>query len=382
MNILARIVTKLWPPVGETTQSTGLSAPLPALDGLRFAAILAIFLSALPAIGLSPVDAILDRLSIGHELFLVVYAYSLTRLLIFEQRRTGQLVLRNYLMRRLLSLVPVSFILIAGLLIWGFATDGASVLPDAIGIATFTQNLHTSIVGPTDFSPLIHADFLSALLQYALVLPVLATIAVGSSRVFAFVAFAWLLLSLAFSLILVLENWPAVQVVALSPFRPEAILVGMAIAVFESHFWKFRRKRLIGVLAIVLALAGISIFEIEGPAGWQDIVRLAASAVLSGLFLTLALMWQPVTRLLALTPIVWIGRMFLTLYILHWPCILIVAQLAERLGFSGWQAWMFTSVFSALASIIVAAGIWYLIERRIHKLRRHYEFIEGRSLHL
>jgi peptidoglycan/LPS O-acetylase OafA/YrhL len=382
MNTIARIVTKLWPPVGETTQATGLSAPLNELDGLRSLAIFALFLSILPSTGLEVADAIRGGLAFGYDLLLVIYAYGLTRILMFEHRRSGQLALRNYLMRRLLVLVPVSFILIAFLLVWGFWTSGSSIMADAIGILTFTQNLHIAMTGAPEFAPIAHLELLSALFQYALVLPVLASIAVGSSRVFGLVALAWLLLSIAFSAILILDGSPATRMLALSPFRPEAVLTGAAMAVFEVRLWKLRHRALVALGILVVAVLGIVTFRIGGPAGWQDLARMASNTVLSGLILAIVLMWRPATRLVSWTPLVWTGRMWLSLFILMWPAILVPRHLVDALELEGGIGWAVTVGLAAISSVLVSAILWYALGRRIHKLRRHYEFIEGRPLRL
>ena len=382
MNNIARIVTNLWPPLGRTTVSTGLNAWLPELDGLRLVAIAAIFLSALPVSGVTMVDDLLDRITAGYDLFLVIYAYSLTRLLIFERRRTGQLALRNYLMCRLLSLVPVSFLLIAFLAVWGLCVAGVPILPDAIGLFTLTQNLHIAVAGLPEFAPILHLGLLSALFQYGLVLPVLAAIAVGSSRLFQLSATAWLALSLAFSVILILEGWPADQMLVWSPFRPEAILAGTAIAVFEGQLWKFRYKRLAALAVLILSVGGMVFIHSGGPAGWQDLLLVFANALLAGLMLAIALMWTPLTRLLSRTPLVWTGRMFLTLFILHWPMILLASQFAPVAGLEGLAAWISIGLGAAVGTLLLSTLTWYALDLPILKLRRHYEFIEERPFRL
>jgi len=101
---------------------------LPQLDGLRFVAFLMVFVHHVPTLGpyLAPgsVGRVLATRAhqfgwMGVDLFLVLSAYLITRLLLMEHRREGTFSLSDFFVRRILRIWPLYFFaLLLGFLVF------------------------------------------------------------------------------------------------------------------------------------------------------------------------------------------------------------------------------------------------------------------------
>src|ERR1700682_5098743 len=108
----------------ETVSAENSNFYLPELDGLRFFAFLAVFLSHVAVFsngGSEAKPAIIQIFNLmgrfGVHLFFAVIAYLLTVLMIREKDKFGRLDVRAFYMRRLLRIWPLYFTWIAALML-------------------------------------------------------------------------------------------------------------------------------------------------------------------------------------------------------------------------------------------------------------------------
>jgi peptidoglycan/LPS O-acetylase OafA/YrhL len=77
-------------------------------------------------------------------------------------------------------------------------------------------------------------------------------------------------------------------------------------------------------------------------------------------------------RTLGSGPLMWLGEISYSIYMVHFPVLLVVRRLWERLGFAGWS--MFGKALALLATvalvIAISAVLFYLIERPVRMLLR------------
>lgn len=159
---------------------------VPALDGIRAAALLAVMAyhgglaSAVPG-GLFSLDA-----------FFCLSGFLITSLLVAEWRRTGTIALRAFWARRARRLLPALLLLLVGIAVWAhwFAGPGRgpTLRLDELSTLFYVANWHFVAVGSNYFvqtgppSPLLHTWSLAVEEQFYLVWPVLAVVVLRRSR--------------------------------------------------------------------------------------------------------------------------------------------------------------------------------------------------------
>jgi peptidoglycan/LPS O-acetylase OafA/YrhL len=96
--------------------------------------------------------------------------------------------------------------------------------------------------------------------------------------------------------------------------------------------------------------------------GLQDF---ALVALLALTILGTALSSGHVTRILGSGALVWLGEISYSVYMVHFPVLIIIRRLWEWLGFAQWQAVGHIFAFAATVVLILAlsAMLFYVVER-------------------
>src|SRR5436190_9623314 len=112
----------------------------------------------------------------------------------------------------------------------------------------------------------------------------------------------------------------------------------------------------------ILATGAFVAFLIGASAGLQDF---ALVALLALTILGTALSSGHVTRILGSRALVWLGEISYTVYMVHFPVLIMIRRLWEWLGFAHWQAVGHISAFMATVVLILAlaATLFYVVER-------------------
>src|SRR5262245_46844054 len=111
-----------------------------------------------------------------------------------------------------------------------------------------------------------------------------------------------------------------------------------------------------------LAAGAFLAFLFGASAGLQDFVLVAFLALT--IFGT-ATSTGPVRRVLASGPLVWLGEISYSLYMVHFPVLIVIRRLWEELGFVHWQPAGKILTFMVTVGLIVAvaAMLFYVVER-------------------
>ena len=69
--------------------------------------------------------------------------------------------------------------------------------------------------------------------------------------------------------------------------------------------------------------------------------------------------------MLGSAPLVWLGEISYSVYMVHFPLLIVIRRLWERLGFAGWNTLAQALAFLATIAIVIAAAamLFYLVER-------------------
>ncbi|MEV8392643.1 MULTISPECIES: acyltransferase [unclassified Streptomyces] len=346
------------------------------VDGLRALAVAVVIVYHLEP-GLLPGGAL------GVDVFFTISGFVITRLLLAEYARTGDVAMRSFYWRRWVRLVPALLAVCAVCAVLALTTGLPSFDAPWVAIvlaATFLMNLVRAAqpgVYSSDTSLLSHSWSLSVEEQFYLVWPpvlVLLLRRVGARTVLLCAA-VLCLLPLIWRVIL-WNPTAAHRIYNGVDTRADQLLAGAVLAILVARLhaddprlaalrrWSARLAwPALGVLALIVRyvpMTGTSAWTMP----WYTVGFLVA-AVLSATVVA-ALELRPRTWLsrgLSLAPLVWVGRnLSYGLYLWHYP----LSRLVSDLGVSA--AWHTTATIAA--SLAAATASHYLIEKPLTRRAR------------
>jgi len=349
---------------------------MPALDGLRAVAVLAVIayhinLPAAPG-GL-----------LGVGVFFVLSGYLITDLLLGERERTGAIALGAFWQRRARRLLPALFVMLAAVTAATALVEPAQIgaLWGALAAAvTYSSNWwlifhHVSYFqsfGPP--SPLGHLWSLAVEEQFYLVWPLVllalaGALARGRRGLALFVVLALAVASTVLMAMLYQPGSDPTRVYDGTDTRAAALLVGAALALV----WPSRRlvERVYRARSGWADLAGLAGLAVIALMVWR--VGQYSTFLYRGGFLVLsvatagavAALAHPATRLARLfswAPLRWLGERSYGIYLWHYPVIALTTPLAQADAFVPWRA-----ALQVGASVVLAAASYAWVERPIRK---------------
>ncbi len=339
----------------------------PALDGLRAFAVLVVMAhhGYVPFFGGG---------AVGVDLFFVLSGFLITSLLLEEWRKTRNISLAKFYLRRILRLIPalVVFLLFIQLYVLVFLRGHRFwEMEKAIAAVIFYVANWMRAFKLVDMDVLAHTWSLSIEEQFYLVWPV-ALLLLLRTRIHQ----SWILRLLGLAILLVAlrraSMWmhmaSADRIYNGSDTRSDELLTGCALAVWL-QVGAFSRERVRSIVRYLFPLAALVIVaSIARPLadgamytfGWPSI-ELSVAVVILALLSGSA---GPVQKVLELPVAVWIGRLSYGLYLWHVPII----------GRAG--GWHFLGPLRVPVGFIltfaVAAASYYVVELRF--LRRKKQF--------
>ncbi|OLB74258.1 MAG: acyltransferase [Actinobacteria bacterium 13_2_20CM_2_71_6] len=336
----------------------------PALDGVRALAVAAVLLfhggvTALPG-GFLGVDA-----------FFVLSGFLITSLLLAERARTGRIRLAAFWGRRARRLLPALLVLLVVVVV-----AGRYLLPDvevgllrgdALAALGYVANWRMIYRGSDYFtqtaapSPLQHTWSLGIEEQFYWLWPliVIGLLALKGRRA-VFVASVLGAAGSALAAAALYRPEDVNRAYFGTDSRAQALLIGCALAALPLP----NARKLLGALAALGTLGTAWLWaHASGTDEWlyRGGLTGAALAVAAVLAHAVASPAGPTARILALPPLVWLGRISYGVYLWHWPLFQFVT--AERTRLSGVTL---LAVRCAL-TVGVAAASFYLMEQPIRR---------------
>ena len=342
---------------------------LPALDGLRGAAVVAVLAFHL---------GLIRGGYLGVDLFFTLSGFLITGLLVAEWRAHGRIDLRRFWVRRARRLLPAMLLVLVAVAFatrrWGSATTYASVRWDALATLAYAANWRSVLAG-TDYwnlfarpSPLEHTWSLAIEEQFYLVWPLVTIVVLvwwgarsarrpegvegagGAERPpptdaevrsrlvrYLAVCLSLAVVSMGSGLLRFRNLDDANRVYFGTDTRVGSILLGAALAIATACFGTIpagRWRKLLEAAAVVAALGlGWAWLALRGTDPWLYRGGLIAAAIAATVLLAAAShpVRGPVSRVLAVGPLRGLGLISYGLYLWHWPviCLLTPGRLAD-----------------------------------------------------
>ena len=342
---------------------------LGSLDGLRLVSFLIIFVHHLPEP--AAIEIFSERGWASVDLFFVISAFLLFRLLEAEYRKDGQISIRNFYIRRVLRIYPLLVVYYTAVFIIGggvsdmkawlrFAATLASV--DNVAIWWWNYNYSVNAVG--------HLWTLSFEVQIYLLLPAafFAWLKWGTRR------FLWCLV--AIELVAFVARFWAIESgieypsIYVHPYlRPESILLGLGLAVVKPQW---------NPLWSVLAFFGAGFaFLAMSPANVLFIYFPIAIMVVA--LVDAGLRFRPLRALLSLRLRRYLGTISYGLYVFHIAVIYATVDILSLPGLEGLSNGPVLFALSLTLTIAAASVSYRFLERPFLQLKRRYTSIDGRA---
>lgn len=343
---------------------------LPALDGLRALAVIAVFLFH---------AGVISGGFVGVDVFFVVSGFLITALAITEIEQLGRLRLGAFWARRARRLLPAVFLLCGAVVVASAALGGGAarrVGRDVFSTLAYLANW-TQVGEGRDYfaqyetpSLLQHAWSLAIEEQFYLAWPLLligATWLAGRRgwrvrSVVGVVALALAACSVS------LAWWWSHRSVGLNRLyygtdtRAVGLALGAAAACLLANGEATGRRR-VGRWETAAAGVGSAVLvgmalTIDGGERWLYGPGFLLIAVASLAVVTAASADGPVQRLLSFPALVATGRVSYGIYLWHWPVIVLLDS--ERTGLTGLPL----GTLWVAATALLTVGSWFLIEQR------------------
>ena len=306
---------------------------MPALDGLRALAVLAVVLyhgevSSIPGGFL------------GVEVFFVISGYLITALLLAERQGTGRTAYLQFWLRRARRLLPALFALVAVVAtVWVVLhhDEVARVRGDIVGALLYVTNWYQIVVHQSYFevmgrpSPLRHLWSLAVEEQFYLVWPLVLAFLYRLTHArrdrMAWITVGLAIASAVFAMVLFAPGADPSRIYYGTDTRASGVLLGAALAMVAPP-WLMRARvvsgaryamtaigavGLVGVVVMILTLDEYDAFVYRGGFVLLDLFTLATIIGLAHPCRTV------LSRLFATAPMLWIGRRSYGIYLWHWP---------------------------------------------------------------
>lgn len=343
---------------------------VPALDGLRGVAILGMLLYH---------ANLAEGSWLSLSTFFTLSGFLITGLVVTERHATDRVDLGSFWGRRARRLVPGALVAISAtaLLAWAMGWVGPSSRGDFLASTFWVANWRFILNEQsyaelfTDPSPVQHYWSLAVEEQFYLVFPLVVVAAGRWGR--RGVAVALGLMAAASVALVLLVDLGFDRAYYGTDVRAAEFAIGglAALALWRADRPGLLRPRpshsrgaeLVGMAALV---AGAALWWGAGPdVWWADRGGLAVYALVVTVPVIAAatLAVGPVSRLLELAPLVWLGTVSYGLYLYHWPLFLLLTP--ERTGLDDWP--LFALRLAVTSAVAVAS--YHLLEQPVRRRR-------------
>jgi peptidoglycan/LPS O-acetylase OafA/YrhL len=300
----------------------------PDVDGLRALAVLAVLLFH--------ADLGCPGGFVGVDVFFVISGFLITSLLLREID-DGTFSLVAFWERRIRRILPAMALTVLATIIGGYCIYLPKDL-DALGKSVVAQGTLLSNVffwrqagyfGPaSDTKPLLHTWSLAVEEQFYLLFPAFLMIAVRRGKRLLSITMACLALASFISSVVGSRIWPEATFYFLPTRACELLLGALLVSLRGQMSLGLMTKEVLGWLGAGLVLYAILFYDRDTRfPGWAALAPCLGTALI---ILSSESEISLLGRILALKPVVFIGLISYSLYLLHWPLLVFSEYMATE----------------------------------------------------
>ena len=356
------------------SQTSGEPRFRPDLEGLRGVAVLLVVLCHVQMPGVAAGF-------VGVDVFFVLSGFLITGLLIEDRERSGRIRLGAFYARRIRRIVPAAVVVLASTLLAAelllSPLDVPRVADDGLAAILSLSNVRfaldaTDYFAATGASPLLHYWSLAVEEQFYLLWPLLLLVVarLGRPRVsMTVLALAVLIGSFVLSVAVTSESGPWAYYSL--PTRAWELAAGGLLALAAPWYGWLRGRAAAATGWAGVSLIVVGLATIDATTAYPGVAALLPTLGAVAIIASGAGAGSPGAIVLGLTPLRWLGRISYSLYLWHWP-ILVLGPVALGLeatedGASGADL----PVRLGLVALAVAAATltWWFVEQPFRRAR-------------
>ena len=357
-----------------TSSRTRDPAYRPDLEGLRGVAILLVLLCHVRIPGA-------DAGFVGVDVFFVLSGFLITGLLVDEHERTGRIGLGPFYARRARRILPAAVLVLAATLLAAplvlSPLDLRRIADDGLAASLSLANIRyaadaTDYFAPVDASPMLHFWSLAVEEQFYLLWPILLlTVArIGRPRL-AMATLATVVVAGSFVLAFTLTDTSGAWAYFSLPTRAWQLAAGGMLALGAPLLGRVPNAVAAAVGWLGASLLGASLVVIGPATAYPGLASLLPTMGTVALIASGGVVGSPGWILLARAPLRWLGRISYSLYLWHWP-ILVLGPVALGLGLASDEGGgddLAIRVGLAFLAVAIAAVTWRLVEEPFRRGR-------------
>ena len=361
----------------KTSQRTGDARFRPDLEGLRGLAILLVLVchARLPG-G--------EAGFIGVDVFFVLSGFLITGLLVEDGERTGRIHLGAFYARRIRRILPAAVVVLASTLLAAqlilSPLDLPRVADDGLAASLSLANIRfavdaTDYFAPVGASPMLHYWSLAVEEQFYLLWPVLLLAAsrLGRPRV-TMTTLAVVILVGSFLASLAMTSTSGPWAYYSLPTRAWELAAGglLALASPWSSWLRGPIAAAVGWLGVGLLVVGLGV--IHPTTAYPGMAALLPTLGAVAVIASGGGAGSPGSILLGTAPFRWLGRVSYSLYLWHWP-ILVLGPMALGLASTedgGVGGDLPVRLGLVMVAVVLAALTWRLVEEPFRRARPSY----------
>ncbi len=328
----------------------------PSLDGLRAISVLGVVL--FHACATSSLGTWFRGGGLGVSVFFTLSGFLITTLLVGEVDQYGSPDLRRFWGRRIRRLAPAALVVALGVLLLSTTSWLAVHRSDAVAAIWSFTNWHVIVSGEDQLLQTIVGSLgptwsLAVEEQFYVVLALLVALAARSSRPSRTLTMVFIaMIAMSITLANIVSDWsPRLEFG--TDVRAAELAVGGLLAICLRR-WGHRipanRRRLDVAAAVGLITLVVLFLSADYSPRWLLRGGFTVVALLSATVILGALCHGATAGALSSRPLVALGRASYSVYLVHWPVILILT--ADRVGLGGWSL-VAIKVAAALAIAVV-----------------------------
>ncbi len=361
----------------STADRTGLRADI---QGLRAIAILLVLLDHAGV-------AAFHGGFVGVDIFFVISGFLITGHLTREHASTGRVRFAAFYARRARRLLPASLTVIAVTVAASVAFVSPLRLPqifsDGIASALYVPNIALAVQG-TDYlagtapSPFQHYWSLGVEEQFYLLWPILIVAALAMRRWVPVAVLVGGVAAASFVCGLIVTSYSQPLGFFLLPTRGWELAIGGLLALAQPRLAALPRRvaTIVGWVGLGLLITSAVVFSSETPwPGFATLLPVVAAAAVIGSGVAAGA--RGPVALLGVRPLVWVGTISYSLYLVHWPILVVVH---EAVGLQN-PVPVVAKVALVIAAVPLAWVLWRFVENRFRRGKASTAVVGGARGH-